>query len=574
MNSPEKKFMFAAVVGSGLTAKAADNAGADYLLALNAGRFRVQGASSLTCFMPVRPANDWVFEFAEREILGRCSAGVFAGLSVNHPQLDMDELISRTKALGFAGVCNFPSAILIEGRLGQRMEQQGLGFERELELVRRATSTGLKSFVYVATNGQARAMAKAGATAVCVNLGFTSGGTGVSTHLTLETAASQIDHVLEGVATSIDRLCHGGPITSPEEALAVMRISRVQGFVAGSTLDRLPIEQALGEVTKSFKAIPGLTRVDQEPIKTTHALIGSSLVVRDLRKTIEDLAGEDVPVLITGETGTGKSLIARILHDKSPARRRDPMVVDCLGLSSEKSDAVLLGHAAGAGRVGAASARGMLEQADGSTIIFEEIAALDLKQQSQILRFADEKLVQRIGDISPMSVKVRIVSTTSNDLRHIVELRLFRADLFFRLCGHELKIPALRERADDIPELAIYFGRQINGGETLRFSNSALSAMLEYDWPGNIRELRSAVGRMIKNAKSHHIDWRAVDFLSESKASNIKESQKSIDAKTLQSERDWIAQALTRNGFRRGPTAQELGITTRTLYNKVKKYGL
>ena len=138
MMPPKKTFLFGAVVGSGLTAQAADKAGADYLLALNAGRFRVQGASSLTSFLPVRSANDWVMEFAEREMLGRCSAPIYAGLSVSDPNLDIDELLARIKALGFAGVCNFPTTTSIDGRLGALFERQGLGFSREVALIEKA----------------------------------------------------------------------------------------------------------------------------------------------------------------------------------------------------------------------------------------------------------------------------------------------------------------------------------------------------------------------------------------------------------------------------------------------------
>ena len=149
MTTTSKPFLFAAVVGSGLTAKAADKAGADYLLALNAGRFRVQGASSLTSFLPVRSANDWVIEFAEREMLGRCKAPLMAGYSVSDPTLDIETLVHRTRDLGFSGVCNFPSTTLLDGRISEVMEQEGLGIARELELVRLASQAGLSSFVYV-----------------------------------------------------------------------------------------------------------------------------------------------------------------------------------------------------------------------------------------------------------------------------------------------------------------------------------------------------------------------------------------------------------------------------------------
>ncbi len=572
MTIRDRNFLFAAVVGSGLTAKAADKAGADYLLALNAGRFRVQGASSLTSFLPVRAANDWVIEFAEREMLGRCSAPIYAGFSVSDPDLDIGELVQRTKRLGFSGICNFPSTTLIDGRLGALMEREGLGFDREIELVQEATRAGLGTFVYVLTNSQARKMVDAGATAICVNVGFTSGGTGVSTHLTLETAAAQIERVLEGVPASVDKLCHGGPITSPEEALAITRICGVQGFVAGSTLDRLPVEQTLSEVTKGFTAIPSLSRIQSGLSNIENDLVGSSVAMQMIREELDDLAYEDIPVLLVGETGTGKSCAALRLHEAGPAARRQPVVVDCPALGGEEGGVHLLGRASGA-YGGAGAQRGALEQASGSSIIFDEIAALQPEHQGRILKFTDEKTVQRIGDHTLRRADARIISTTTQDLFSQVEMKAFRQDLYYRISGHEITLPPLRERVDDIPELAMYLGKKVSG-DAPKFSNAALRLMLEHDWPGNVRELHHAVQRAVRKSNGATIDLKTVDFLRRKLAVVPKVQEDEISARVAISERDWIAEALARNRYRRAQTAQELGMTTRTLYNKIKKFGL
>lgn len=572
MSARDKNFLFAAVVGSGLTAKAADKAGADYLLALNAGRFRVQGASSLTSFLPVRAANEWVIEFAEREMLGRCTAPIYAGFSVSDPNLDIAELVRRTKALGFSGICNFPSTTLIDGRLGAAIEREGLGLDREITMVKKATNIGLGVFAYVQTNAQARKMVDAGATAICVNIGFTSGGTGVNTHLTLEKAAAQIDRVLEGVPTSVDKLCHGGPITSPEEALAITRLCGVQGFVAGSTLDRLPVEQTLNEVTKGFTAIPSLSQIETGAPTTEHELVGSSYSMQLIREELDDLAYEDIPILLIGETGTGKSRAALKLHEAGPAARRQPVVVDCPALDNEEGGVHLLGKAPGAlGTTG--TQRGALELASGGTLIFDEISALQPAHQGKILKFTDEKSVQRIGDHTLRRAEARIISTTTQDLPGLIEMGAFRQDLYYRVSGHEITLPPLRERVDDIPELAIYLGRQLSG-EPPKFSNAALRLMLEHDWPGNVRELQHAVQRAIRKSGGSTIDLKAIDFLRQRTTGISKAPREEAPVRAAVSERDWIAEALTRNGFRRAQTAEELGMTTRTLYNKIKKHGL
>lgn len=573
MSQRDRPFQFAAVVGSGLTAKAADNAGADYLLALNAGRFRVQGASSLTSFMPIRPANEWVIEFAEREMLGRCAAPIYAGYSVCDPNLDIPALIGRTKELGFAGVCNFPSSTLIDGRLGALLERQNLGLAREAELVREAAKAGLETFVYVQTNAQARTMVEAGATAICVNIGFTSGGTGVSTHLTLETAAAIIDRVLDGVPASVNKLCHGGPITSPEEALAITRICGVQGFVAGSTLDRLPVEQTLREVTKGFTAIPSLSRKPSTPRNSEHDLVGSSFAMQKIREELDDLAYDDVPVLLVGETGTGKTHAAMRLHKSGPSARREAVVVDCPALSLEEGGVQLLGHAAGAkGNIG--NQRGVLEQASGSSIIFDEVAAVHHEHQGKLLKFVDEKAVQRIGEHTVRPVDARIISTTTQDLFKAIDQDKFRQDLYFRISGHEIILPPLRERVDDIPELAHFVAQKI-AGSPQKFTNAALRFLIEYHWPGNVRELSHAVRRAIRLADGGNIDLKSIEFLKRHHPAHEapRKNEKLIES-SLTSERDWIAASLARNGFRRKQTADELGMTTRTLYNKIKKFGL
>ncbi|MCV6586066.1 MAG: phosphoenolpyruvate hydrolase family protein [Marinibacterium sp.] len=567
-----KSFLFGAVVGSGLTAKAADKAGADYLLALNAGRFRVQGASSLVSFLPVRAANDWVFEFAEREMLGRCSAPLFAGLSVSDPNQDIGELVQRTRDLGFSGVCNFPSTTLIDGRLGALMEREDLGLEREITLVEEAAKAGLGSFVYVQTNAQARRMVDVGATAICVNIGFTSGDTGVNTHLTLDTAAAQIERVLEGVPASVDKLCHGGPITSPEEALAITRICGVQGFVAGSTLDRLPVEQTLSEVTKGFTAIPSLSRIATDASSHAHDLVGSSYTMQMIREELDDLAYEDIPVLLIGETGSGKSRAAQRLHAAGPSARRQLVVVDCPALDGPEGGVHLLGKAAGTFG-GTSSQRGALEQASGSTIVFDDITALSPDHQGKILKFADEKTVQRIGDHTLRKTEARIIATSDPNLLHAVETKAFRPDLYHRIAGHEITLPPLRERIDDIPELALHIGRKVIS-DTPKFSNAALRLMLEHDWPGNVRELYFAVQRAVRKSGGSTINLKDVEFLRRKPVPESAPRAPDNSAGPPVSERDWIAEALARNGFRRAPTAQELGMTTRTLYNKIKKHGL
>jgi DNA-binding NtrC family response regulator len=215
-----------------------------------------------------------------------------------------------------------------------------------------------------------------------------------------------------------------------------------------------------------------------------------------------------------------------------------------------------------------------LEQANGSTVMFEEVGGLRPEHQGQILRFADEKLVQRIGDTTPRSVSARIVSTTSMDLRSRFDEDLFRKDLFFRLCGYEITLPPLRDRPDDIPELALHLARQANHGTGIRFTNAALRRLMQHGWPGNIRELKNVVLRACRKSNGRTIDLKSLDFLEQQAAMEVQQKPQIEPVSDTQTEREWIAQALARNGFRRAQTAKELGITTRTLFNKIKKHRL
>ncbi|MEP5153256.1 phosphoenolpyruvate hydrolase family protein, partial [Planktotalea sp.] len=450
MSQQKDRFLFGAVVGSGMTAQVADRSDADFLLVLNAGRFRVQGASSLACFLPVRNANDWVFEFAEREILGRVSAPIYAGLSVSDPNIDLNALIHQVRDLGFQGICNFPSNALVSGRIQKLLEDEGLGYSREIEMVRSAKAIGLDSLVYVATNAQAHAMHEAGATTICVNVGFTSGPTGVDSELSITSAARIIDQVLDGLPPSVQTLCAGGPIITPEDAMAVWRTSKVQGYVAGSSLDRLPIEQTLEEVASGFRVISQMSRKQLDRDNQGTHLIGSSAKTQALNRDLKELAQEEAPVLIIGETGTGKTKAAHLLHQLSDRKRQRLSIIDCAGLELDSGRVLLMGATAGTLKAGLPSSRGALEAAARGTVIFDAIDTLRPEHQGQILRFAEDGTVQRLGDPDARIVSARIIATAHPSLLDDVAAHVFRPDLYYRLAVHELQLPPLRERIEDL----------------------------------------------------------------------------------------------------------------------------
>ncbi|MEP5731092.1 MAG: phosphoenolpyruvate hydrolase family protein [Sulfitobacter sp.] len=576
MTKSSDQFLFGAVVGSGMTAQVADRSGADYLLVLNAGRFRVQGASSLACFLPIRDANKWVFEFAEREILGRVKAPIYAGLSVSDPNTDLKELVRQVRDLGFQGVCNFPSNALLEGRMQKLLESEGLGYSREIDLVRCAKAVGLDALVYVVSNAQAHDMHAAGATTICVNLGFTSGPTGVDSDLSMASASQKIDQVLDGLPADMPTLCAGGPIITPEDAMAVWRTSNVQGYITGSSLDRLPIEQTLEDVASGFRVISQLSRTKIAHEGDGLRMIGSSAQITDFNRDIEQLAKEDAPVLILGETGTGKSKAARLLHQLSARKRQRLSIVDCPGLELETGRILLMGAAGGALKTGLSSSRGALEAATRGTVLFDGIDSLKSEHQGQILRFAEDGTVQRLGDPEPRIVSARIVATAAPTLLDDVAAHTFRADLYYRLAVHQLLIPPLRDRIEDVPELVDYIAAQLTGGEDVSFTNSALKAIMDYSWPGNVRELQNVVARAIRKSNRQKIVRSDLQFFAPSRPALVlsEPTQADLNTHTPATEKEWISAALARHGWRRANAAEELGMSTRTLFNKIKKYNL
>ena len=225
-------------------------------------------------------------------------------------------------------------------------------------------------------------------------------------------------------------------------------------------------------------------------------LIGSSAVMREVRERIERVAATDFVALIDGESGTGKELVARQIHEIS-ARRRGPFVpVNCAALVETLLEAELFGIEDRTA-TGVRGRRGKFECADGGTLFLDEVADLSLSAQAKLLRALQDFAVERVGGHGLHRVNTRVVAATNKKLSGLVEARLFRADLFYRLAGIEIQVPPLRDRREDILELASYFLERHGEARRLTLSKSAVDALLTYDWPGNVRELERMMERTV-----------------------------------------------------------------------------
>ncbi len=225
-------------------------------------------------------------------------------------------------------------------------------------------------------------------------------------------------------------------------------------------------------------------------------LVGGSAVMRRLFGLIEKLAPSETPVLLLGETGTGKDGLARAIHQRSTRRKAPFVVVDCGAIAPQLVESELFGHARGAFSGAIADRPGAFVEAEGGTLFLDEIGELPLELQPRLLRALEARQVKRLGEDRPRAVDVRVIAATHRSLQAEVQAGRFRRDLYFRLAVAALRVPPLRERRDDIPQLVRALLVQL-GRESFELSGDLISRLSSYDWPGNVRELRNVVARAV-----------------------------------------------------------------------------
>jgi DNA-binding NtrC family response regulator len=322
-------------------------------------------------------------------------------------------------------------------------------------------------------------------------------------------------------------------------------------------------------------------KVVEEDLPT--GFVGRSPRIVQLRSQIEKLGIRRSPVLIQGETGTGKEVAARSLYNVVPRGQFVP--IDCGSLVGTMMESELFGHVRGAFTGAIDNKRGLIELANGGTAFFDEIGELPLELQIKLLRVLQEQEVRPVGSLQRIKIDVRIVAATNRDLEKEVAAGRFREDLFHRLNVVRLKLPPLRERKDDIPLLIERFLSQANGRFML--SHDAIEAMMEYDWPGNIRELMNCLERMMSFNSGpllHFADLpsgvatfaranTAVEFVSAAVVGTIAPPLQGI-VPLQELEKRAIQHALQHTRGDRTTAAQMLGIGRTTLYRKLKEYQL
>jgi PAS domain S-box-containing protein len=298
----------------------------------------------------------------------------------------------------------------------------------------------------------------------------------------------------------------------------------------------------------------------------------ASPVMHKFMALVDRVAGHTETVLITGETGTGKELIARTIHESSNRRSRPWVDINCAALPENLVESELFGYEKGAFSGADVSKPGLFEMADKGTLFLDEIGELQLQTQVKLLRVLDGQPFYRLGGHRKIKVDVRIVAATNQDLEAAVRDGRFRQDLFHRLGQIQLRVPPLRERPEDIVALAEHFLRL--KAPSKNFSTRAISALLSHSWPGNIRELRNLVAKMAMESGGFEIDFSQLSAALTGEPAALRQTA-SMPVSNLDSmEEQMIIKALERTGGQRTLAAEQLGISRRTLSRKLKEYNI
>jgi len=310
-------------------------------------------------------------------------------------------------------------------------------------------------------------------------------------------------------------------------------------------------------------------------------IIFTGEAMRKVMAQAERVAASETRVCILGETGTGKELVARTLHERSPRRNGPFVTLNCAAVPAELVESELFGHEKGAFTGAAARHAGKFEQAERGTLFLDEIGDMPLGMQAKLLRVLEQNEIERVGGERPVPVDVRVIVATHRRLETLVQEGKFRQDLYHRIYVYPLALPALRERREDIPALVEHFARQIceqNGWKAVSVSADAIQLLQDYPWPGNVRELRNVVERLLLFATDNHVDQAvvraALPDLALSATPESSSASGPLAGRVVGFERSAILAELKAQQYHITRTAEALGLERSHLYKKCQQLGI
>ena len=331
-----------------------------------------------------------------------------------------------------------------------------------------------------------------------------------------------------------------------------------------------------------LKGLTASMAVLRSAVESRYEIVGTSYQIRQVLERVERVASAEARVLVTGENGTGKELVARAVHRLSD-RSEGPFVeVNCAAIPSELIESALFGHIKGSFTGAVADRAGKFEQADGGTLFLDEIGDMSMAAQSKVLRALEQGVVTRVGGSKPVEVDVRVIAATNKDLAAEIDEGRFREDLFYRLNVVPIHIPPLRERREDIPMLVQHFGDLMVATARvapMSFSEGAVEQLSALPWPGNVRELRNTVERLMILSACTRVEPSDVDLLASGRSATAGLGAEFLQADTFadfkeRAERAFILQKLRENDWNVAETARSVDMPRSNLYKKIEKFGL
>jgi len=562
-----------AAVGSGLSAAAAEEGGADFICVLSAGYFRAQGCGSMSALLPFSNANELTWRIATQNVLPRLKkTPVIVGLSAQDPSAHLELRLQQVKDSGFAGIINFPSVALLEGNYRAALEEAGLGYALEIKMLKRARELGLSTIGFAMSSAEALEVTSADVDYLCLSLGASEWRNldSPSHQVAIDKIIHGINQVLANLAANRKKpktIVFGGPVVLPQDTSQIYERTTVSGYIGGSSIERFPTATIISQTVNDFKQ----SALNHPQPERMGAMIGGSSVMQDLFENLRRIAFSEATVLLIGESGTGKELAAREIHRLSQRSGRELVSWNCGATTESLAMSELFGHERGA-FTGALNTRvGKFETGDGGTLFMDEVTDLPLSVQASLLRVIQEREVIRDGSERRIPVNVRLIAASNKEFGGMIRDGKFRLDLFYRLNAIVLRIPSLRERVEDIPLLIRELSQELAQkyhASLPRISKPAMEILRAHPWPGNVRELRNFLERCFVLRHGRELLPSNIQELLMPEPGLVSASSGSSLVKRNSQERKRVLEeVLERHQGNISSAARELGVTRKTVYN-------
>jgi len=567
-----KKFIIGAAIGSGLAARSAEQGGADFVLATSAGRIRNMGAPSISCVLPLGDATRMSLDFAVREVLPQVSIPVYLGINVWSGLYSSPEWRDLIREFGFAGAVNFPGSMHISHELQATLRSVGLGVQAEIDLLTYLRGEGLSVLFYCGSHDHVMTAVDAGIDSIIYNFGWNVGGArGHKSQISLNETAAIARDVCQYVKRRNHRAkvyLEGGPIVSASDLNFIARTADIDGYVGGSTIDKFPIETAIGDCIARFKsaAIPSrpVSPEVQRILKSAnrHGLVGQSEPNLTFLKDFHCLASSKLNVELVCEQGANIRALIEFFADAMGGVR--PRQIAQVEPSADPTPERMLSRVFGSSK-GGLRGSGLLSDSELRMLVVHQPADMP-----SAVREGFEHLIKhgcfRCGsgrEHIALAPRILFISHGTSIFERLSQV------------AHGLPLavtsaPPLRVRSEDIETLIERKMHEIAGrsARAYSFSPSALQVLRFHSWPGNEGELHRVILRILNEGETTIDGARARKVIDD--ATGGKEKLRTV----RNTHKDVILQALIQHGFRKGETAKALGISRKTLYNWLSRLDL